>query len=95
MPDGAGLKEKYNFIIKELEFVVKGIMRNPKSYMLWFHRQWAIERGLIFERDLIKEVTDDSWKSRILETELKLCDKMLAMDERNFHCWNYRLMISL
>jgi hypothetical protein len=62
--------------------LVKGIMRSPKSYTLWFHRQWIIERGLKFERDMFiseQAATEKapSWKSLILETELKLCDKML------------------
>lgn len=35
---------------KELEFLVKGIMRSPKSYTLWFHREWTIKKGLIIER---------------------------------------------
>jgi geranylgeranyl transferase type-2 subunit alpha len=85
-------------VIKELEFLVKGIMRSPKSYTLWFHRQWIIERGLIIEQQLIPQVEGTpniEWRSRILETELKLCDKMLGMDERNFHCWNYRLLTAL
>ncbi len=85
-------------VIKELEFLVKGIMKSPKSYTLWFHRQWIIEKGLAIEKLLLLKKAESekaSWQSRILETELKLCDKMLAMDERNFHCWNYRLLTSL
>ena len=42
--------EKYKMVGKELEFLVKGITRSPKSYTLWFHRQWAIQKGLVFER---------------------------------------------
>lgn len=33
----------------ELELLLKGIARSPKSYTLWFHRQWTIQLGLIEE----------------------------------------------
>jgi geranylgeranyl transferase type-2 subunit alpha len=71
---------------KELEFLVKGIMKSPKSYTLWHQRTWIIGKGLGFEREINKGVA----QSKVLEMELKLCDKMLMRDERNFHCWNYR-----
>ena len=88
-------KDKYELLIKELEFLVKSIMKSPKSYTLWFHRQWVIDIGLKVEREIMLAQEKRDWRSRILETELKLCDKMLMMDERNFHCWNYRLLTAL
>jgi hypothetical protein len=39
----------------ELKFLVKGIMRSPKSYTLWFQRQWAIEQGLQFESNILAD----------------------------------------
>ena len=44
--------KKYEMVMKELEFLVKSIMRSPKSYTLWYHRQWIIDIGLIIERDI-------------------------------------------
>ena len=34
--------KKLEMIGAELKFLVKGIMRSPKSYTLWFQRQWSI-----------------------------------------------------
>lgn len=74
---------------EELKFLVKGIMKSPKSYTLWFHRQWTLQKGLIFE----KELPEIKMNSDILQNELLLCNKMLKQDERNFHCWNYKLWV--
>ena len=41
-------------IKKELEFLFKGIARSPKSYTLWFHRQWVIELGLGLEKEFLE-----------------------------------------
>lgn len=41
--------ERLQMIGDELKFLVKAIMKSPKSYTLWFQRQWSIERGLIYE----------------------------------------------
>jgi len=73
-------------VVKENHFLAKSIMRSPKSYTLWLHREWVINKGLEVERELQKEEKN----SGILDKELRLIDQMLGMDERNFHAWNYR-----
>ena len=84
-----GDKERLGLIAEELKFLVKAIMKSPKSYTLWFQRQWSLEKGLKFERTVMQ----NNPESAILKNELLLCDKMLKQDERNFHCWNYRYWV--
>lgn len=74
-------------IKQELGILIVSIKRSPKSYTLWHHRQWTIEKGIV------EENKSGGWQSAILDGELGLCSKMLQLDERNFHCWNYRLWV--
>ena len=60
----------------EFDLTKDAIMKNPKSYCAWYHRQWIVQR--------FQYSTDG---------ELSLCNKLLSIDGRNFHCWNYRSFI--
>ncbi|TMW61269.1 hypothetical protein Poli38472_013732 [Pythium oligandrum] len=58
----------------ELKLTFEAIQRHPKSYSSWFQRQWIVDKGLCPD----------------LKKEIALCNRLLDLDERNFHCWNYR-----
>jgi len=78
------IENKQKFIIAELKLLLKLLMRNQKSFPLWFHRQWCIVKGIELDGKAFEK--EDS----ILKNELKLCTELLAQDGRNFHCWNYK-----
>lgn len=80
----------YEFIQKELKSIMPVMMKNPKSYVLWFHRIWILKMAAEIEA-----VSNVILEKSLLSAEIGLCDNFLLKDERNFHCWNYRMKIFL
>lgn len=70
-----------SLIVNELEFSVEALKLNPKSYPSWYHRRWLL--GTV-QPEIARAIAPN---------ELRLCSKLLQLDARNFHCWNYRAFL--
>ena len=76
------------FLLKELKSILPIMMKNPKSYLLWYHRIWCLVKCVEIE---IKKETP--LEKSVLIGEIGLCNKFFKKDDRNFHCWNYRVKL--
>ena len=80
--------EAMAFLLKEIKSILPIMMKNPKSYLLWYHRVWCLVKCIEIE---IKK--DTPLEKSCLIGEIGLCNKFFKKDDRNFHCWNYRVKI--
>ena len=80
--------EAMAFLLKEIKSILPIMMKNPKSYLLWYHRIWCLVKCI--EIEIKKETPLDK---SVLIGEIGLCNKFFLKDDRNFHCWNYRVKL--
>jgi len=81
-----------SFLKTELSMIAECIQKNPKSYGAWHHRRWLLEHAFpcTASSPSCSSATSPSQLVATLDKEVALCAQLLDVDERNFHCWNYR-----
>lgn len=74
-----------NMLEDDLSLTEHALRAHPKVYWIWNHRMWCLTQ--------YPAPAGDGGESWVWERELKLVEKMLDYDPRNFHGWNCRRAI--
>jgi geranylgeranyl transferase type-2 subunit alpha len=80
--ESKSIEQRKKLLDNELGLGERLLQRHPKSYWIWFHRRWVLQR--------LATVLNAEQMCRYWQRELDLCARFLNADKRNFHCWNYR-----
>ncbi|PWN36867.1 protein prenylyltransferase [Meira miltonrushii] len=76
-------ERKRQLLQEDLELTIQALQMHPKVYWIWNHRKWCLQELPSEDADgLVK------WKH-----EIGMVNKMLELDARNFHGWDYRRYI--
>lgn len=88
-------EESHKLLFSDLGFTTTALKKYPKVYWIWNHRQWCLENMPDGPGDANDEGKEgkDGWRMAAWSQEMIIVEKMLSMDARNFHAWNYRRYI--
>ena len=78
--------DQFNLYKKEINDLFLIMKKDPKSYLLWFHRIWCLIKILEIEKEQKINLEES-----LINNEIELTNKFLLKDDRNFHVWNYRV----
>ncbi|RPD79934.1 rab-protein geranylgeranyltransferase [Lentinus tigrinus ALCF2SS1-7] len=70
----------------DLSLTTTLLKQHPKVYWIWNHRQWCLRQV----PDGPTDTDPNGWRQSYWNKELFVVEKMLEVDPRNFHAWNYR-----